>query len=178
MSEKGITLIGMPTSGKSTIGRVVAERLGWEMLDVDRWMESEQRMPLAEILDSIGPEKTLELETACLTKTSLYRKIVSTPGSVIYNGEKVYDALARQTDIVWLDVPLDEIDRRLRTDPDPNRADQIIGIKEKGLNGLFAERKPLYEQWSAAGYVINCAFKDIPEIASEIINTVGLRAVA
>lgn len=175
MEKKGITLIGMPTSGKSTIGRVIAEKLEWPMLDVDRWMEEKMHMPLAQIIQTIGTEETLALETGCLTETNLRQIVVSTPGSVIYND--VYDALAAQTDIVWLNVALDEVERRLKTDPDPNRADQIIGIKQKGLAGLYAEREPLYRQWSAAGYVIDCASKDVPQIADEIIDTVMLRPI-
>lgn len=176
MEQKGITLIGMPTSGKSTIGAVIAERLQWPMLDVDRWMEAKMHMPLGKIIETIGTEETLALETDCLIQADLHQVVVSTPGSIIYND--VYDVLASQTDIVWLNVPVEEVERRLRTDPDPNRADQIIGIKEKGLAKLFAEREPLYRKWSAAGYVISCAFKDASGIATEIIDTVGLRPIS
>ncbi len=171
MEKKGITLIGMPTSGKSTIGRHLAERLRWPMLDVDRWMEEHEAMPLAQILAVKSIEYALDLETRCLREANLYETVVSTPGSIIYND--VLEPLQRQTDIVWLNVSLAEVRHRLDTDPDPDRKDQIIGIKEKGLEGLFNERMPLYRKWSIGGYVIDCAGKSQLDITSEIIDTIS-----
>jgi len=155
----------MPTSGKSTIGAELARQLEWPLLDVDRWMEERQQMPLAQIIAAIGKEATLSLETKCLRENDLHRTIVSTPGSIIYND--VHEILNEQTDIVWLDVPCEEIAHRLATDPDPHRADQIIGIKEIGLEALYNERTQHYRKW--AKVAIRCAGKSIEEITAEIL---------
>lgn len=168
MERKGITLIGMPTSGKSTIGAELAKRLDWPMLDVDRWMEHHEGMPLGDVIAKKGDKYTLDLETQCLRESDLHQVIVSTPGSIIYS-DAAKEPLEIQTNIFWLNVSLDEVRKRLETDPDPNRQNQIIGIKEKGLDGLYVERTPKYSAW--ARYVIECATKDINEITDEIINT-------
>lgn len=169
MEQKGISLIGMPTSGKTTIGKVVAERLSWPMLDVDRWMEQQEGIPLADVIETKGVDYTLELETHCLQNASLYETVVSTPGSIIYN--HVLGTLQAQTDIVWLDVPYKEIERRLAIDPNPNRINTIIGVKEKGLERLYNERVPVYKKW--AKFIIDCTAKDPFEIAAEVISITG-----
>lgn len=169
MEQKGISLIGMPTSGKTTIGKIVAERLSWPLLDVDKWMEQQEGMPLADVIETKGVDYTLDLETHCLQNTILYETVVSTPGSILYN--HVLGTLQAQTEIVWLDVPYKEIERRLATDPNPNRINTIIGVKEKGLERLYNERVPLYKKW--AKFVIDCTAKDSFEIATEVISITG-----
>jgi shikimate kinase len=164
MKRKGISLIGFPASGKSTIGRHVAKKTGLPMLDIDRWMEERVGTALSEIIRTNGAEYTLNLETTSIRGRDLGDMIVSTPGSIIYND--VYDHLAEYTDIVWLDVPFEELKRRLETDAEHLR--EIIGIKEKGLDGLFAERRPLYEKW--AHHRIDCEGKTAKQIATEIVD--------
>lgn len=164
MKERGITLIGFPASGKSTIGRHVARLTGYEMLDIDRWMEQQEGMPLSQVIREKGVEYTLDLETKSVMGRDMHETLVSTPGSIIYND--VYDHLAAQTDIVWLDVPFDELQRRLENDAEHMR--EIIGIREKGLDGLFTERRPLYKKW--ARFVIECAGKSAGDIACEVVD--------
>lgn len=168
MERKGITLIGMPTSGKSTIGKALAERLQWPLLDVDRWMETQMGRPLAEIIeeDTCG---ALDLETACLMSANLHQVVVSTPGSVIYNGDAVRNKLQMETDVVWLDVPLQVVEHRLATDPNPNRASQIIGIKEKGIAGLYAERRPLYMSWMKYNILAD-GHKTVDNLVDEVVH--------
>lgn len=165
MGKKGITLIGMPTSGKTTIGREVAQRLRWPLLDIDQCMEAKESMALGDVIASKGPTYALNLETEFIHSTNLMNTVVSTPGSIIYND--VLSKLKKETKIFWLDISLDEVKRRLSVDPNPLRIETIIGVKEKGIDRLYAERTPLYRNW--AQYVIACAGKDAGQIASEVI---------
>ena len=168
MKRKGITLIGMPACGKSTIGKRLEEELGYPMLDVDRWMEKqEDDVPLWQVIRSKGAEYVLNLETRCIRDTDLHQTIVSTPGSIIYND--VLKPLQRQTHIVYLNVPFDEIKARL--DADTVRQGEIIGIKQKGLDGLFAERTPVYQKWAMS--TIDCAGKSKADITAEVIAITG-----
>jgi len=163
MKRKGITLIGMPASGKSTIGKELSAKLGLPLLDVDQWMEEHEGMPLRDIIRTKGAEYTLNLETSCIRDQDLHETIVSTPGSIIYND--VLDALEEQTHIIWLNAPLSLLQERLA--PDVNNERGIIGLEEKGLDGLFAERMPLYEKW--AQYTIDCGGKEQAAIVAEAI---------
>lgn len=160
--RKGLALIGMPASGKSTVSRELARLLGWPLLDVDQWMEEHESLPLREIIAIKGKEYTLNLETDCIRNTDLRKTVLSTPGSIIYND--ILDVLQRQTHIVWLDVPFPVIEERLAPDVDNKRG--IIGLKEKGLRKLYDERRPLYEKW--ATHVVECGNKDISAIVQEV----------
>ena len=162
MKQKGISLIGMPASGKTTVSEVLALALKWPLLDVDQWMEKHEGMPLGQIIASKGKDYTLELETECIKNTNLEKTVLSTPGSIIYND--VYDSLREQTHIVWLDVPFATLEERLA--PDVNNTRGVIGLKEKGLQKLYDERTPLYQKW--ATHIINCNEKTVAEIVYEI----------
>ena len=59
---RGITLIGMPSSGKSTIGKLLAERLKWSFIDLDNLIEKEERTSVNEILEQKGEKELLRLE--------------------------------------------------------------------------------------------------------------------
>lgn len=166
MKRKGISLIGMPASGKSTIGKALSQSLNAPLLDVDQWMEKHESMPLRKIIESKGKDYTLDLETSCLKDRDLHGVVVSTPGSIIYND--VLDVLRSQTHIVWLNVPFDVIEERLAPDVDNKRG--VIGLKEKGLRRLFDERTPHYAEW--ATHVIDCGSKDADDIVDEILRIV------
>lgn len=164
MKRKGISLIGMPASGKSTIGRELSRTLGMPLLDIDKWMEEHEGMPLKQAIMQRGAAYILALESRCVRELDLHEMIVSTPGSIIYND--VVEPMRQQTNIVWLNVPYEDIERRLA--PDVHNERGIIGLAEKGLRRLYEERLPLYQRW--AQYTIDCAGKQQQEITQEIID--------
>ncbi len=166
MKQKGITLIGMPASGKSTIGRQLSKALDLPLLDIDSEMEQREGMPMREIIANRGAEATLDVETNFIRSQNLYKTIVSTPGSIVYND--VLDILREQTHIVWLNVPKQTIAKRLDADIEPKR--QIIGLEQKGFDVLFSERTRLYKEW--ATYTIDCQGKDVAGIVREIIKVI------
>ena len=168
MNKKGITLIGMPGSGKSFIGKELSAMTHLPLLDIDRWMEDlEGGIPLAQLIEQKGADYVLDLETRNIRSQNFYETIVSTPGSIIYND--VLDVLQQQTHIIWLDVPLGTIKKRLATNSEHARL--IIGLEEKGIETLFSERVVAYKQW--AHYTINCDRKTASEIVSDIISIIG-----
>ena len=165
MKPKGVTLIGMPASGKSTIGRELSGALKMPLLDVDKWIEEHEKMSLRDAIVRKGAAYVLQLETDCLYDLNLHETIVSTPGSIIYND--VLEPLERQTHIVWLNVPFHILEKRLAPDVENKRG--IIGLAEKGLRGLYEERTPLYRQW--AHHTIDCYGKEQSDITDEIISS-------
>lgn len=164
MAEKGITLIGMSGSGKSTIGEVLADQTGMPLLDVDRWIEQQEGgMSLADVIATKGDDYELALEMRAIHEHDLTKMIVSPPGSIIYTDTRAM--LQEQTNIVWLDVPTEILRERIETDPE--RQKLILGLAEKGVSGLLAERLPLYEEW--ADYRLDCRDKSIGSIVGEIV---------
>ncbi len=137
-----ITLIGMPGSGKTTVGQALAEKLGWGFVDTDSIIAA-QRATLQTILDTEGAAafRKIEME-AIVALSALERTIISPGGSVVYS-ERSMEHLKSISTIIYLDVPLAVIRGRI-----DETARGIIGLKEKGWDVLFAERTTLYKKYA------------------------------
>ncbi len=165
--NKGITLIGMPASGKATIGSVLAQKLNCPQLDIDEWMIAHEKMPITEILAKKGRDYVLDLELMCVQSHDLHETIVSPPGSIIYTNS--LSKLREETEIVLLDVELEVI--RARLAPDITNKRGVIGLADGGIEKLYTERMLVYRDWS--DHIIVCAEKTPKEIADEILRLVG-----
>lgn len=164
--DKGITLIGMPGSGKTTIGALVADKLDYYFLDVDQWIVERESMPLAEVIKNKSEQYILELEADCVQGNDLYEVVVSTPGSIIYTDS--LQKLRLETRIIMLDVPFAVLEERLAADSGNIRG--VIGLKEKGLKALFEERMPLYRKWAEA--TVNCEGKSAEQVVADIFSLI------
>lgn len=161
---KGITLIGMPASGKSTISQLLAEKLGWPVYDIDKIMEEKKSMPITQIISENGQEYIKKFEAQCVSELDLKNVILSPGGSIIY-GKSCHGHMKKWTNIVWLDVPLADIEKRLASDPNNERG--IVGLKN-GLESLFIARRPAYEK--LADLRIDAAGKTSEAVATEILS--------
>lgn len=153
----------MPASGKTTISKVLAEKLEYPLLDVDEWMATHENMPVNEIIATKGKYYVLNLEADCLKSQDLRETIVSPPGSIIYTD--CHSKLSSETLIVFINTPLFVVAERLAPDSKNNRG--VIGLNEIGLEKLFNERQPLYKKW--AHVVIDPKNLSEGQLADEII---------
>jgi shikimate kinase len=139
-----ITLIGMSGVGKTRIGSLLSAQLGYRFIDIDRIIENNNSKTLQQLIDDSGTKKFLELEEkAILSITDTDNIVISPGGSAIYS-EKAMNFLKSISTVVFLDATLDEIKRRTADFSDRG----IVGLKEKGLETLFAERLPLYRKYA------------------------------
>lgn len=134
-----ITLIGMPGSGKSTLGRALARRLGMRFEDVDGRIEASRGQRLEQIIAETGPEGFLELETAAVLALACDDTVIAPGGSAVYSAEAMAH-LRQLGPVVYLDVPLDELESRLG---DLTRRG-VIMAEGQGLGDLYRQRAPLY----------------------------------
>jgi shikimate kinase/3-dehydroquinate synthase len=138
----GIALVGLPGSGKSVIGRLLAERLGRELCDTDQLIEQATGRSVAEILDHDGEPRFRELEREAL------RRACASPGSVIATGGGALNdplnrwALHQHGILAWLQAPVHVLAQRLGTD-DVARP-LLRGDLPGRLTTLLAERAPFY----------------------------------
>jgi shikimate kinase len=79
-----VTLIGMPGSGKSTIGVILAKALRYEFLDSDLLIQKEEKRKLSEIIAQDGPERFMEIENRVNVAIHVTDTVIAPGGSVIY----------------------------------------------------------------------------------------------
>ena len=138
-----LILIGMPASGKSTVGVLAAKALGLDFVDTDVLLQKTEDLRLHEILARDGVEGFLALENRPLAELGFRSTVVSTGGSAIYH-QPGMENLKRQGLVVWIDVPFAEIERRLS---DIETRGVVLGPGQS-LRDLYEERFPLYEKWA------------------------------
>ena len=136
-----IYLIGMPGCGKSTLGTKLAEKLKYEFIDMDNYIEKKACMFIDEIFEAYGEAYFRELETNTLKEfMDLDNVIISTGGGIIKNKrhKEIMNGLC-----IYLDVPLDVLEQRL------NNSDTIRPLLQtKTVYELYDERKDLYDYFS------------------------------
>lgn len=161
MSRDNLILIGMPGAGKSTVGVVLAKKLGYAFLDSDLVIQSREGMLLHEIISERGVQGFWTVEEAANASINADRTVIATGGSVIY-GSSAMEHLKQIGTVVYLQLSCDAIADRLG---DLN--ERGVTLQEgQGLSELYAERVPLYEKY--ADYTINCEHMSIREIVEEI----------
>lgn len=138
-----VVIIGMAASGKSTIGRTLAEAMGMAHVDTDALIESTYGMRLQAIADALGKETFLDVESAVVSSANVRRVVLSTGGSVIYR-EQTMRHLSTLGPILHLDVPLPIILERIARKPDRG----LAIAPGQTIEDLFAERDALYRKWA------------------------------
>jgi shikimate kinase len=140
---KNVILIGMPCSGKTTVGTYLAELLGYGYIDSDSVIVAREGMRLSEITEQKGREAFLDIEAKVNSELCASRCVIATGGSVIYR-EKALDALKKLGKIIYLQLSYEELERRLG-----DLKARGVAIKEGyTLLDLYNERIPLYEKYA------------------------------
>ena len=138
-SASGITLIGMPGAGKSTIGVLLSKRLGLDFVDTDLLIQVREQRTLQQILDSEGFLGLRAIEESVLLALDPHRRVIATGGSVVYS-ERAMRRFAGASRIVFLDVALTELRGCIR-DYDTRG---IARRPDQEFSELFDERTALY----------------------------------
>lgn len=141
--KNNIVLIGMPASGKSTIGVILAKVMKYRFVDTDLLLQEETDQTLVEIIADRGLDGFLALENDTVAKLTTRRSVIATGGSVIY-GREAMENLKAQGIVVYLKHRYEVIASRLT-----NITTRGVAMKEgTTLMDLFRERTPLYEKYA------------------------------
>ena len=138
-----IVLIGMPGSGKSTVGVLLAKALGCLFTDVDLLISHRAKKPLQRILDEDGLEAFLALEEEVGSRLRAENTVIATGGSMVIS-DKAMRHLKTLGTVVYIDVPFEEIERRVTN----IKTRGIVFHPNQTLADVYRERKPLYERWA------------------------------
>ena len=138
-----IILIGMPGSGKSTVGVVLAKVLGYKFIDSDLLIQEREGRLLHEIMEQDGIEHFIRIENDVNAHIEADRSIIATGGSVVY-GKEAMEHLREIGTVIYLKLEYGQLTKRLG-----NLKDRGVVLREgQTLRELYQERVPLYEKYA------------------------------
>ena len=140
---QNVILIGMPGSGKTTVGTYLSELIGYGYIDSDSVIVAREGMRLPEIIEAKGREAFLDIVAKVNSELCASRCVIATGGSVIYRPYAL-EALKKLGKVVYLQLSYEEIARRLG-----DLKARGVALKDGfTLKDLYDERIPLYERYA------------------------------
>jgi len=141
---RNIVLIGMPGTGKSVVGRALADRLGYTFVDVDDLIVRATGKTLPEILRTEGLEAFLSTEGRIGMNLKCENTVIATGGSMVLSDAAMVH-LRKNGTAVWLETPLSQIADRM---PE-NLVDRGIAAPPGvTIQQIYEQRAPLYAQYA------------------------------
>jgi len=147
-AKSNLVLIGMPGSGKSTVGVILAKRTSRDFIDTDLLIQSTEQRSLQDIMDKEGYLQLRAIEARVLQDLNVENHIISTGGSAVYS-DAAMQHLGRNGTILYLDVPLNTLRGRITDYETRGIAKQAT----QSFEDLFEERTRLYRHY--ADFTIN-----------------------
>ena len=138
-----IILIGMPSCGKSTLGVLLAKRLGYRFIDSDLLIQEKTGKLLHEIISAEGNEGFIRIENEINQKITDENAVIATGGSAIY-GDEAMAHLKTLGKVVYLKIDYEEMCRRLGDFSHRG----VVMRNGNTLEEMYAERVPLYEKYA------------------------------
>ena len=141
--KNNVIFIGMPGVGKSTIGVVVAKRLGYHFIDSDILIQEQENRLLKEIIAEEGLDGFIEIEGRVNASIQTERGVIATGGSVVYH-KGAMEHLKEIGLVVYLKVSYEELEKRLG-----DLRERGVALKDgQTLLDLYKERTILYEKYA------------------------------
>lgn len=167
MEKSNIILIGMPGAGKSTVGVILAKRIGYNFLDTDLIIQAREKSRLQQTIDRYGLDYFRHAEEQALLALNMERTVIATGGSVVYSSKGLSE-LGRSGYQIYLEVGLNELEQRI--------ADMgqrgLVMAKDQTFADLYNERTPLYEE--ACELKINCDNLNAEQVAAAVEQAIEL----
>ena len=143
--RSNIVLIGMPGVGKSTVGVLLAKRLGMGFIDTDIHIQQREGISLQALIAAHGAEAFCRIEERHILSLALERYLIAPGGSVVYSQPAMVH-LKTGGIVVHLDITAARLLRRL----DDVDARGVVIAPGQTIAGLYAERRPLYLAYADA----------------------------
>jgi shikimate kinase len=143
-----IYLIGYRCTGKTSVGKLLAKKLGWDFVDADDVLVKDAEMTVAEIVERFGWDDFRNRESRILKTISRSdKRVIATGGGVILRDENV-ETMRDSGTVIWLKASVETIADRMQNDV--NTGDLRPGLTDKGpvleIAETLAKRTPLYKK--------------------------------
>jgi len=158
-----LVLVGMPGTGKSTVGVVLAKFSQRQFIDTDLLIQTDQGRSLQQIVDEDGHQILRNIEERVILKLQTECAVIATGGSVVYS-QPAMEHLKSAGIIIYLDTSLPELTARVTN----YETRGIARAPGQTLEDLFAERTQLYQQY--ADWTIGCDDCTPEEICIQILS--------
>jgi len=156
----------MPGAGKSTLGVVLAKAMGFDFVDTDLIIQSEQNEKLYRIIEKKGIEEFIRIENETVSSLKAENSVIATGGSVIF-GKEAMKNLKNLGTVIYLQVNVKEIEKRLSN----IKTRGIVMKSGETVKKIYDERTPLYKKY--ADITVNCDGMDLEKTVEKIISFVG-----
>mgnify|MGYP001177361404 FL=1 len=160
--NKNLVLIGMMASGKSTIGFLLSKKLNFNFIDIDKKLEEEEGISIAQIFDKKGEEYFRNLEEKISLKALKLKKNVISLGGGGFINSNIRRIILKENISFWLNWKNSTLINRIKKN---NKRPLAENLDKKGLNKLIEERRLIYKN---ASHKIDC--ENLTK--SEIVETI------
>jgi XRE family aerobic/anaerobic benzoate catabolism transcriptional regulator len=169
MSFAGIALIGLRGAGKSTLGKMLAKRIGWGFVELNKEIEAQNGLSVAEIIALYGQEGFRRMEQAALGQLLARKELmVLATGGGIVSEPLSFDLILSSFYTIWVKAEPEEHMARVRGQGDLRpMADDRSAMAE--LRTILKSREPLYARASA---VVDTAGLSVDAAAAQLFNAV------
>ena len=141
--KKSISLVGMAGAGKSSIGKQLADHLGFSFIDSDLLIETEYQESLQQVLDRSGKENFLKIEENALMSIEFNNTILATGGSAIFS-ELAMDYIRSRSSIIFIKAPYKKIVERVSNFSERG----FLKSSDQTIQEAFVERQFLYKHFA------------------------------
>lgn len=164
--KSNIVLVGMPGSGKSTVGVLLAKETSHDFVDTDLLIQSAEGRSLQEIVDTDGYMELRHIEERILSDVNVTNHVISTGGSAVYSDLSMRH-LKQDGIVVFLDVSLDVLQSRVQD----YSARGLAKRPDQSFDDLFQERLVLYRKY--ADITVECSELNQDEVCRKVRTACG-----
>ena len=162
-----VSLIGMPGSGKSTVGVLLAKELGFSFVDTDLLIQRQEGALLQSVLDRLGNARFLDTEAEVIASLDCKNTVIAPGGSAVLR-ELGARHLKKLGPVIYLKIPCASLEKRLR-----NLATRGVTLEPgQTLEDLYNAREPFYEKY--ADVVVDADQPTIEDTVNQVLQALRL----